>query len=189
MVFLTEFGDSALLLPLAGAILVWLIAMRSRRVALWWLLALAVCAGGIALLKIYFVACALNGPLQSPSGHSGLSALVYGGLAWLMASRVTGWRRVAALGLCAVLIVGISLSRLALGAHTPPDVAAGLAIGLVALAIFLVGSAGRLAPSASIRSLLLAAIVVVAIFHGDQLHAEAMLHAVGAYLKAGAVCR
>lgn len=188
MRFLTNFGDLAILLPLAAAILLWLLATRSHRAALWWLMALALCAGGIALLKVYFVACASSGALQSPSGHSGLSALVYGGLAALLATRVEGWRRIAALCLSTLLIAGIALSRLVLHAHTPPDVVVGLLIGLVALALFLVGAAGRLAPSASTRPLLLATIVVVAVFHGDKLHAEAMLHAVGVYLRSGAVC-
>lgn len=188
MSFLTDFGDVAILLPLAAAILVWLLAVRSHRAALWWLLALGLSAGGIGLLKVYFVACASSGPLQSPSGHSGLSALVYGALAALLATRVEGWRRVAALALCVLLVAGIAFSRLALGAHTPPDVAAGLLIGLAALAVFLLGSAGKLAPTASIRPLLLATIAVVAILHGDKLHAEALLHVVGLYLKSSSVC-
>jgi membrane-associated phospholipid phosphatase len=188
MSFLTDFGDLAILLPLAAAILVWLLAMRAYQAALWWLAALVLCGGVIGLIKIYFVACGSAGQLQSPSGHSGLSALVYGVLAALLATRVEGWRRVTALALSALLVAGIAVSRSVLGAHTPPDVVAGLLIGLVALAVFLVGSAGKLAPAASTRPLWLAAIAVMAILHGDKLHAEAMLHTVGVYLTSGAVC-
>ncbi len=188
MSFLTNFGDAAILLPLAAAILAWLVVGKSYRAALWWLAALALCGGGIALLKVYFVACVTPGPLQSPSGHSGLSALVYGALAALLATRVEGWRRIAAPGLGALLVAGIAVSRVLLHAHTPPDVVVGLLIGFAALAVFLVGSAGRLAPMASIRPLLLAAIAFIAVLHGDKLHAEALLHAVGVYLKGGAVC-
>lgn len=188
MSFLTDFGDLATLLPLAAAILVWLLAMRAHQAALWWLAALALCGGGIGLLKVYFVACGSAGQLQSPSGHSGLSALVYGVLAALLTTRIEGWWRVAAPALCALLIAGIALSRWVLGAHTPPDVIAGLLVGFAALMLFLLGSAGKLAPSASTRHLLLVAIIVMTVLHGEKLHAEAVLHAVGAYLKAGAVC-
>jgi hypothetical protein len=52
MTSLTNFGDLAVLLPLAAAILIWLFAAGERRVALWWLLALALCLGVTGLLKV-----------------------------------------------------------------------------------------------------------------------------------------
>lgn len=188
MTFLTDFGDLAILLPLAAAILLWLLAARLRQAALWWLLALALCGGGIALLKVYFVACASGGALQSPSGHSGLATLVYGAITALLAARATFWLRAAAFGSSLLFVCGIAVSRLELGAHTPPDVAAGLVIGLAALVLFLRGSAGRLASATSTRPLLVAAVAILVLLHGRELHAEAMLHAVGIYLKSGALC-
>lgn len=187
MSFLTDFGDLAVLMPLATAILAWLIAARLRRTALWWLLALALCAGGIGLLKVYFVACGSPGVLQSPSGHSGLATLVYGALAVLVAREAGGWARLVAVGLGALLIVGITLSRILLGAHTPPDAAAGLLIGLAALAVFFRGTAAGPTASRSLRPLLVTAAAILVLLHGRELHAEAMLHAIGLYLKAGGV--
>jgi hypothetical protein len=52
MTSLTDFGDLAVLLPLAAAILLWLFAVGERRVALWWLVALTLCLGVIAMLKV-----------------------------------------------------------------------------------------------------------------------------------------
>jgi hypothetical protein len=52
MTSLTDFGDLAVLLPLAAAILLWLFAVGERRVALWWLVALTLCIGVIAMLKV-----------------------------------------------------------------------------------------------------------------------------------------
>lgn len=81
MSFLTNFGDLAVLLPLAIVILLWLVTLRPRRCAVWWAVAVGLCTGLTALLKIYFYVCPPSPELQSPSGHTSFSALVYGTLA------------------------------------------------------------------------------------------------------------
>lgn len=76
MKFITDFGDSAVLLPLSFAILVWLSFARSIRTGIWWGAALIICGVGLGILKMLFFACPPDGDLESPSGHTALSALV-----------------------------------------------------------------------------------------------------------------
>ncbi|HLI19555.1 MAG TPA: hypothetical protein VKV32_00445 [Stellaceae bacterium] len=54
---LTNFGDLAVLLPLSAVVALWLIAIRQPQMLLWWLVAVALCGGGTAVMKIYFFIC------------------------------------------------------------------------------------------------------------------------------------
>ena len=115
MNFLTNFGDLAVLLPLSAVMLIWLLSLRPRRSVIWWLVALGLCVGLTALLKIYLFVCQPSAELQSPSGHTSLGTLVYGAIAFVVAAECGHWRRyfvvLAGLG----LIAGIGISRVALG--------------------------------------------------------------------------
>jgi membrane-associated phospholipid phosphatase len=185
MDFLTGFGDSAVLLPLSAAILIWLLAIGAAGGAVRWIVAVALCTSGIGLLKVYFFACVTGQAMQSPSGHSGFAALVYGAIFAFVSAHLAGRARLALWAAGAALVAGIALSRLMLQAHTPLDVAAGLLIGLAALAFLSWQNPGRHASLPSLRPLLLAVVVIIVLLHGQQLHAEAMLQALGLYLKGG----
>jgi membrane-associated phospholipid phosphatase len=74
------------LLPIVGIIPLWLIWVRFPRAALWWAAAAALCIGSTALLKIYFYSCPPFAEVRSPSGHTSLSTLVYGGIAVIIAA-------------------------------------------------------------------------------------------------------
>src|SRR5260370_14933499 len=86
MIALTDFGDLAVLLPLAVVMLLWLLAMRSLSEAAWWPAAVALCTGGTALLKIYFFACPIDREVLSPSRHTSFSTFLSGALALLSAA-------------------------------------------------------------------------------------------------------
>jgi membrane-associated phospholipid phosphatase len=184
MNFLTNFGDLAVLLPLSAVMLIWLIGLRPRSSAIWWVVALGLCVGLTALLKIYLYACQPSAELQSPSGHTSLGTLVYGAIAFVVAAEVTGWQRVLALGGGLLVICGIAVSRILLGAHTPLDVVLGALIGSVALAVFARAYLGHKPAAPSLRPLMLALVLLTAVLHGEALHAEEMLHAIGRYLGA-----
>ncbi len=188
MTFLTGFGDLAILLPLAAAILVWLFAIGAPGAAVRWLVAVALCMGGIGLLKVYFFACSAGETVQSPSGHSGFAALVYGAIVAFVSAHAVGLAQLAVRTVGVAFIAGIAVSRLVLHAHTPLDVATGLLIGVATLAFFLWESPGRQASAVSVRPLLLAAVVFGVLLHTRQLHAEAMVQAIGSYLKGGPLC-
>jgi len=86
---LTDFGDVAVLIPVVGAMLIWLLLVFSRA-ALRWMLAVSVCVGFTALLKVAFYGCPPAGHIYSPSGHTSLSTLVYGALSLVTATAGPG---------------------------------------------------------------------------------------------------
>ena len=158
----------------------WLLAMRSGRAAAWLMLAMVICAGGTALLKLYFTACPVGRELTSPSGHTSFSALVYGALAVIVAIEAAAvWSRRLAVALAAILVIGIAVSRLALGAHSQPEVALGLALGLGTLAIFLYGYLNRRPSRVWLAPLLVGVVVIAVALNGKQLRAEQVLRSFG----------
>jgi len=112
---LTDFGDLALLLPLAVIVTVWLVAIHQLRALVWWLAALALCMGVTAVLKIYFFVCPPLADLHSPSGHTSFSTLVYGALTLAVAIAVSDWKRVAVLLAGAAFIMAIAPQAAQLG--------------------------------------------------------------------------
>jgi membrane-associated phospholipid phosphatase len=187
MSFLTGFGDLAVLLPVSAAILVWLLAIGAVASALRWLVAVGLCMGGIGLLKIYFFACPAGEALQSPSGHSGSAALVYGALAALLSAQLDGRARLALRIAGALLIAAIALSRLVLQVHTVLDVMAGLLVGIVTLAWFLSDRPGRQAPASALGLLTVGLVAILVTLQGQQLRAEGALHKISHQLKVNAL--
>jgi membrane-associated phospholipid phosphatase len=187
---LTNFGDSAVLLPLSLVILGWLMTARPANCALAWAGVLIGCNVLIGLLKIYFFACPGGPALHSPSGHTGFSVLVYGALALIVTQELRRpWQKAAVACLGAAFVVAIALSRVALGMHSTTEIALGGAIGGAGLwifALFYRKSRGR---SGSMLSLGLIVLVVATLFHGSQLRIEGYLHSVSLRLGIGhAVC-
>ena len=131
--FLTDFADAAVTLPLAALVCAVLAAGAGLRPAAAW----AVAAGGtfatILALKLGFGACwpALSGVtgVVSPSGHTAGATIVYAGLA-----RVLGARTRPTLLVAAAVAVVVGISRVRLGMHTPPEAVLGAAVGLLATA-------------------------------------------------------
>jgi PAP2 superfamily len=126
--FITNFGDLAVLLPIAVTVLTWLLwSPDSRRSGAAWAVAVVFCGGSIALLKVYFSACP-TGTIDSPSGHAALSFLVYGALALIIAER-SKQLTVPAIAAGLGLALAIAGSRIVIGAHDGVDVLIGLVIG------------------------------------------------------------
>src|SRR5271165_5706424 len=82
MMFLTDFADQAVVLPVVAAIAMILAATGWWRGALVWLGVVGLTFGAVLLLKLGFLAC---GPvftpweLRSPSGHTAAASMVAGG--------------------------------------------------------------------------------------------------------------
>jgi membrane-associated phospholipid phosphatase len=180
LVALTDFGDLAVLMPLAAAVLIWLLLYFSRA-APRWLLALGFCVGLTALLKILFYGCPPAGDMHSPSGHTSLSTLVYGALTLAAATAAPGLRRLLVIGGGAGLILAIAVSRLLLDVHSVSEVGLGLVVGTVSLALF--SHQYREGPNTKVWPLLVTACVLLSILHGRELHAEQFLHRVTGYLQ------
>ncbi|HXO02670.1 MAG TPA: hypothetical protein VN900_11475, partial [Stellaceae bacterium] len=95
--FVTDFGDSAVTVPLALLTLIFMISAGQRRLAFGWVLAIGGCAIAIGALKLVFGACGpwlTTAAIVSPSGHTAMSTAVYGSLALLVAARLSPHHRV-----------------------------------------------------------------------------------------------
>jgi membrane-associated phospholipid phosphatase len=187
LIALTEFGDLAVLLPLTILVVLWLHFARTKRDALWWAMAAGFCMGGTALLKVAFFVCPPTDTLHSPSGHTSLSTLVYGSLALLAAAETGGWRRLAIVLAAIAGVAGIAASRVLLSSHTFSEAVFGLLIGAAALAVLLVRSLPKPRAGLPASTLLIAAALVLALFHGRQLHAETLFRAIGLGLQSGGI--
>ena len=182
LVAITDFGDSAVLLPLAAAMLLWLLLLRAPRAAAWWVAAVGFCIGLTAVLKIFFFRCPPIHNLHSPSGHTSLSILIYGALALVIVVDGGNLRRVVMVGGGAGLIFAIAASRLLLDMHTMPEIALGLVIGVVGLMLFGYGYLRCKPEIVRLSPLLVSAVVLISTLHGSQLRAEEVLHRITGYL-------
>ena len=183
MLFLTDFADLGLVLPLAGMVALALAAVGRRRQALAWSLAVAGTLGAMLLLKVGVFA--LAGPhgvrgLGNPSGHTAAGVVVYAGLLALIAERFAPKVPVALVSGAAFAVV-FGSTRWALRYHSVPDVLVGGAVGLAgALALAVLAGPRRPpggAPSSASGSAAVAAAALLALlaFHGHKLNAETEL--------------
>lgn len=180
---LSDFGDSAVVLPLACVILVWMFFVEGWRPAALWGGAVFLCAAVTALLKLYFIACtAVDAVIHDPSGHSSMSALVYCGLAVIIALELRGWQRNTVVILGVGLAIAIGISRIIVGAHTEIEVLVGLVIGLVILMAF-VPVYLRVKPrGVSHWHLDVMAALTVLVLHGQVLAIEPILQEIATVL-------
>ncbi len=179
----TDFADSAVLLPVATLLLVWLWFRQSKAAALWWVAAVALCVGTTVIFKIYFSVCPLGADLHSPSGHTGFGTLVYGALATIVAAESPARQRLLVLAAGAAVILAIGLSRIAVNAHTAVEVAFGFVVGGAALALFTAGYLRHRSAPVALNWLMVTALVLMGVFHGQQLRAEEFLHTLGFHLR------
>ena len=164
--FASDFADAAVVLPLVG--LVW-VALGPRGTR--WAMA---CAGTLgAMLVLKAISFRLTAPWPfSPSGHTASAAIVYGGLAWVLLRPRAGCVLPGVLAAC--VTAGIGWTRLALGAHSVAEVAAGAAIGTAGLVWLtkVVPLSGRAWPALVMTALVWSAV------HGASLGIEEQLRRV-----------
>ena len=175
--FITDFGDTAVTLPLALLTFAFLAGARQTRTALCWGFAVIGCAAAIGVAKILLTACgpgqlAEIGRLRSPSGHAGMSVVVYGGLILLIGRGAAPRRRRLLNASVALLLLAIAVSRPVLLTHSTVEVLLGLAIGGAALGS-LAGVLRRWPPQ-QLPTVWLAvsAALLVALLHGTRWPAE-----------------
>jgi membrane-associated phospholipid phosphatase len=139
MHLITNFGDVVVLLPAAICFAVFLYIYRARRDAVSYFAALIACLIAALFAKLAFAACGVGYAttgVESPSGHAAFSAAFYGCLAVLLATGRSIDRRLALYLAAAALVIMIGISRVAIEAHTGPEVMVGLAIGAASIALF-----------------------------------------------------
>ena len=107
-----------MLLPLAAMIFLWLPLSGTTRAAIVWIFSVLVCVAVTAASKIFFWGYPPISDLHSPSGHMGLSVLVYGTTALITAVEGGAWRpRLSGRWRCRP---AIAVPRLLLHKHTSP---------------------------------------------------------------------
>jgi membrane-associated phospholipid phosphatase len=172
--FITDLADQAVVLPLVLAIGIALLAQGWRRGAAAWAVAVVATFAAMLALKLIFLACSHsfgNIDIRTPSGHVAAATVVTGGLAALLLRR-----RASVLPLAALAAIVVGISRLALGAHSLPEVVLGAIVGLAgAYALPLL--AGPLPSGLDVRRIAIGAAAIVLVFHGLHFPAEAHIRA------------
>ena len=139
MHLITNLGDIAVLLPASLGLIAYLAWIGRRRDAAAYVAALAVCLTAALFAKLALAACGGDHAVfdvESPSGHAAVAATFYGCVASLLATgRATGWRLALYAGASA-LVLSIGASRVALEAHTVPEIVIGVLIGVMSIALF-----------------------------------------------------
>lgn len=140
MVAITSLGDGVVTVPVALAVLGWLVARGARRLSAGVALALGLTGLAVWVLKVLVhtpgpdVLPAQAAALAFPSGHTAMAATLYGLVAWLVASARGARLRVTAYAGAFAWVLAIGTSRVYLGVQWPSDVLGGLLVGTVAVA-------------------------------------------------------
>jgi len=175
---LTDFGDSAAMLPAAALIALWLAAGRAWRQAALWCLGFALAATLVALSKIAFLGWGIGIEAIDFTGISGHTMLAVAVLSVGAAVSLRDRSRPvqlagAALGAAAGIAIG--LSRLVLHFHSLSEVLVGALVGAVLAVSFL--WAARHANSARLHPAALGVLLVLtlATIHGERAPSELLL--------------
>ena len=187
LMFVTDFADQAVILPVTAVVFLILLAQRRWRVAGAWMLAVPGVLGTLLVFKIACYACGWLLPafdldhfaLRSPSGHVASAAVVGSGVVALQAGRLrVGALPVALVAALAVAAV-IGATRILLSAHSVTEVIVAATIGAVGAVAF-ARLSGRHLQEKSGLPIAAAAAIVLAIFHGSHLPAEAVIQSAAA---------
>ena len=147
-----DIGHTAVMVPTAGAIAVWLISGRAWKLASWWCLIFAAGLGLVALSKIAFLGWGLSVPplgFKALSGHAWRTAAVLPVLFFVVLQRAPdNWRkRGFAFGV--VLSIGLGALLILFRFHTTSEVLASLVLGVAAGCAFVRLSATLPQPGAN----------------------------------------
>jgi membrane-associated phospholipid phosphatase len=183
--FVSDFGDTAVTVPLAILVIGFLVIAGQPRLAVRWALVIIGCAGALGALKLASVVCSYplaGSGLRSPSGHVAMSIAVYGGMVAVIAPTLDRAARAALIAAITILTIGIALSRIIIGYHTPLEVASGLVVGIAALLAVIAVAARYRAEPLPIRWLIAGALVLLTLFYHTYWPAEQAIHRLASWL-------
>jgi len=171
---ISDLGDSALLVPLSIGLVLVIWHGQSRSAALTLFTALGFCVIVTLFLKIGLIACSpvWRMSIVSPSGHTSFSTAVYGAIALVAVRHTARSRLPMIIALTSILIACIAASRIAIGAHSAAEVAVGMLVGIIALALFAVQYLRERAGTIKVSLLLALAGLALLLFYGTHLPAE-----------------
>lgn len=173
MIAITELGDTAVTLPVAAIVFLWLIWQRAWRTAVYWVAVTgfaAVLNTGIKLLihRARPGDLLYTGPsvFSFPSGHATVNAVMYGFLAFLIVRQLHPVWRVPVFAAVAMLAALMAFSRLYLGAHWFSDVAASLTFAAAWVIVLGIVYLHHSAPRISVAGLAAVACAALALVGG-----------------------
>jgi membrane-associated phospholipid phosphatase len=183
---ITDFGDSAVMLPAATMIGLWLLGGGAWRATGIWLALFGAGAAVVAATKIAFLGWGLGSAaldFTGISGHTMLGTAVTLTALHLLSRDLPGRRRIALMAAGLGVSFTIGISRIALEYHSPTEVIAGLIVGSLVAAGF--ASAARPLPEPELpRSIMVAALVGVAlVMHGHAAGSQDLLARLALYLS------
>ncbi len=184
-VYVTNVGDSALLVAISLILTMLLWALESFRAAFLFARALLLCLLALLLLKLVFISCGKIWGLgiHSPSGHTGFSLIVYGSIATVLMKQVSVEGKVLIAYLTAAIIAAISYSRVLLGAHSLIEVLIGGTAAAIMLSTFVVPYSKLKHPPIKL-GLFVGMIVAGAVLsYGYHAPAETVVHMAASFLK------
>ncbi len=159
-------GDGALLIPCAGLLFAWLLAApASRRLAWYWLVAVLVVGGGVALSKLLYMVSGLRPAgwnFIGLSGHAALSFLFWPSLAALAGSRNRRALRIIVIALGGCLAFAITTASWVLRDHSLAEVVLGAAWGALVAGAFLAIAWRHVMPAASTRTWMIVSLALLA---------------------------
>ncbi|WP_080429849.1 phosphatase PAP2 family protein [Burkholderia ubonensis] len=177
LMYLTNFGDPYLTIPLAGLILAWLTMTRSMRASFIWMSGMAISGSIVAASRVAHViwgmqVSALN--FTVVSGHTMLASAVYPTALFICEDRTC---RTTAIGpyVCGLAFASaIGVSRVLLGFHSTSEVISGLLPGVLVAMLTCEQLARSHAPRARTARLTVpdptpfaaAALAAVILYHG-----------------------
>ncbi len=174
MVFVSDFADQAVVLPLALIVTLVLGVMGWWRGLFAWVGSVAGTLAVMLALKLLGLAMADNlawgGPV-SPSGHTASACVVYGGLALLLLRGSIPAPILAAIP--PFIVLGMGYTRVELQAHDPAEVLVGGIVGCIGVAVLAIAAGPR--PRLVRWPVLGAAACTMLVFHGMHLPAEAAI--------------
>jgi len=135
------FGDSTVLLPSAAAVFMVLFLRRpSRQIAWQWGLLFGITGAIVSASKLAFMGWGIGIrelDFTGFSGHTALSTAFWPIFLWLLCARGSVVLRRTAMVMGYLLAGLVGYSRLAIHAHSPSEVIAGLLLGAIGSALFL----------------------------------------------------
>jgi membrane-associated phospholipid phosphatase len=183
---ITDFGDSAVMGPVALGIALWLSASRAWRGALAWALLFGSGALIVVCTKIAYVAWGLGvEPLDFTgiSGHAMSATSVFAVGGYLIGRWISRAAALAAAGAGVAIGVTVGVSRIVLGEHSPAEVVAGCALGaavaVAAISVLRLHPAKLAAPAAFGLAILALAFAL----HGHRAPTEPLTVRIALYLS------
>jgi len=183
---ITDFGDSAVMLPAAVAIALWLAAGGAWRASLAWLGTFGSGAALVVATKLAFIGWGIGSAWLNFTGISGHTTLATAVTLTAIHLLTRGLPTPLRLGLMAAGLVGalaIALSRLALEAHSLSEVAAGLALGSLIAGGFVATSRRLPAPRLTPGVMVAALAAVVVLMHGHEAASQNLITHLALYLS------